>query len=39
MPRDAALYITRLPKAQHTADERQAAMEAFTQVQFTGCQE
>jgi hypothetical protein len=26
--RDAALYITKLPKAEHDAEERQAAMEA-----------
>jgi hypothetical protein len=26
--RDAALYITKLPKAEHDADEWQAAMEA-----------
>jgi hypothetical protein len=27
--RDAALYITKLPKAEHDAEERQAAMEAL----------
>jgi hypothetical protein len=27
--RDAALYITKLPKAGHDAEERQAAMEAL----------
>ena len=27
--RDAALYITKLPKAEHDADEWQAAMEAL----------
>jgi hypothetical protein len=31
-PRDAALYITKLPKAEHDADERQAAMEALLLV-------
>ncbi|MGZ5871350.1 MAG: hypothetical protein ACXWKP_04475 [Bradyrhizobium sp.] len=29
---DAALYITRLPKAEHEAPERQAAMEALLLV-------
>ena len=28
-PRDAALYITELPKAEHDADEWQAAMQAL----------
>ncbi len=30
--RDAALYITKLPKAEHDADEWQAAMEALLLV-------
>jgi hypothetical protein len=30
--RDAALYITKLPKAEHDADEWQAAMEALILV-------
>jgi hypothetical protein len=30
--RDAALYITKLPKAEHDAEERQAAMEALILV-------
>jgi hypothetical protein len=30
--RDAALYITKLPKAEHDADEWQAAMEALPLV-------
>ncbi len=30
--RDAALYITELPKAEHDADEWQAAMEALLLV-------
>jgi hypothetical protein len=30
--RDAALYITKLPKAEHNADEWQAAMEALLLV-------
>ena len=30
--RDAALYITKLPKAKHDADEWQAAMEALMLV-------
>jgi hypothetical protein len=30
--RDAALYITKLPKAEHDAPEWQAAMEAFLLV-------
>ena len=30
--RDAALYITELPKAQHDADEWQAAMQALLLV-------
>jgi hypothetical protein len=30
--RDAALYITNLPKAEHDADEWQAAMEALLLV-------
>jgi hypothetical protein len=30
--RDAALYITKLPKAKHDADEWQAAMEALLLV-------
>jgi hypothetical protein len=31
-PRDAALYITKLPKAEHDAKEWQAAMEALILV-------
>jgi hypothetical protein len=31
-PRDAALYITKLPKAQHEAPEWQAAMQALILV-------
>jgi hypothetical protein len=30
--RDAALYITKLPKAEHDAEERQAAMQALMLV-------
>jgi hypothetical protein len=30
--RDAALYITKLPKAEHDAEERQAAMQALLLV-------
>ena len=30
--RDAALYITKLPKAEHDADEWQAAMQALIMV-------
>ena len=30
--RDAALYVTKLPKAEHDADEWQAAMEALLLV-------
>jgi hypothetical protein len=30
--RDAALYITKLPKAEHDADEWQAAMQALLLV-------
>jgi hypothetical protein len=30
--RDAALYITKLPTAEHDAEERQAAMEALILV-------
>ena len=30
--RDAALYITKLPKAEYDAEERQAAMQAFLLV-------
>ena len=30
--RDAALYITNLPKAEHDAEERQAAMQALLLV-------
>jgi len=30
--RDAALYMTKLPKAEHDAEERQAAMEALLLV-------
>jgi hypothetical protein len=33
--RDAALYITKLPKAQHDAPEWQAAMEALLKLNFT----
>jgi len=35
--RDAALYITKLPKAEHDADEWQAAMEALILVATLGC--
>jgi cob(I)alamin adenosyltransferase len=34
--RDAALYITKLPKAEHDADEWQAAMEALLLVAELG---
>jgi hypothetical protein len=34
--RDAALYITKLPKAEHDADEWQAAMEALILVAELG---
>jgi hypothetical protein len=35
--RDAALYITKLPKAEHDAEEWQAAMEALIVVRnWTG---
>jgi hypothetical protein len=34
--RDAALYITKLPKAEHDADEWQAAMEALILVATLG---
>jgi hypothetical protein len=34
--RDAALYITKLPKAEHDAEEWQAAMEALLLVAETG---
>ena len=34
--RDAALYITKLPKAEHDADEWQAAMEALILVAERG---
>jgi hypothetical protein len=34
--RDAALYITELPKAEHDADEWQAAMEALLLVAELG---
>ena len=33
---DAALYITKLPKAEHTAPEWQAAMEALILVATVG---
>jgi hypothetical protein len=34
--RDAALYITKLPKAEHDAEEWQAAMEALLLVAESG---
>jgi hypothetical protein len=34
--RDAALYITKLPKAEHEAEEWQAAMEALLLVAESG---
>jgi hypothetical protein len=34
--RDAALYITKLPKAEHDAEESQAAMEALLLVAESG---
>jgi hypothetical protein len=34
--RDAALYVTKLPKAEHDADEWQAAMEALILVAELG---
>ena len=33
--RDTALYITKLPKAEHDADEWQAAMQALLLIQNT----
>jgi hypothetical protein len=35
--RDAALYITKLPKAEHDADEWRAAMEALLLVAERNC--
>jgi hypothetical protein len=34
--RDAAQYITKLPKAEHDADEWQAAMEALLVAELDG---